>query len=38
VSCRLASFTSLHLESHLQSIENSKDSISSKNALTDAAE
>ncbi|MCY4501891.1 MAG: hypothetical protein OXE57_10060 [Alphaproteobacteria bacterium] len=33
MSCRLASFTSLHLESHFQEIENSEDSISSKNAL-----
>ena len=33
VSCRLASFTSLNLESHIQAIANSKDSVSSENAL-----
>ena len=33
VSCRLASFTSLHLESHIQAIENFKDSLSLENAL-----
>ena len=36
-SCRLASFTSPHLESHFQVIENSKDSMRTKNALADCA-